>query len=165
MSPAEAKSWRRDIGFGALALGVVVGASALGQFATYPNLMPWYAGLVKPPFNPSDWVFAPVWTSLYVLMAFAAWRILRLPPSPARRLALTLFFVQIALNTAWSWMFFCAHSPLLGLVNIIPQFFVIAITIIAFRRLDRVAAACLVPLAAWVGYASVLNVAIWWLNR
>ena len=164
MRQAEATTWRRDIGFGVLALGAVVAASALGQLATYPNLAPWYAGLVKPPFNPPNWVFGPVWTSLYVLMAFAVWRILRLPPSPARRFALTLFFVQLALNTAWSWMFFGAHSPLLGLLNVIPQFFVIVATIIAFSRLDRVAAACLVLLAAWVGYASALNVAIWWLN-
>jgi benzodiazapine receptor len=164
MTQSELTGWRRDINIAALPLAAVVAASALGQFATYPNLAPWYAGLVKPSFNPPNWVFGPVWTSLYALMAFAAWRILRLPVSPARRFALMLFFVQLALNTAWSWMFFSAHSPLLGLVNILPQFAVIVAAVIAFARLDRLAGWCLVPLGAWVGYASVLNAALWWLN-
>ena len=164
MSQTELTGWRRDISIAALPLATIVAASALGQLATYPNLAPWYAGLVKPPFNPPNWVFGPVWTSLYALMAFAAWRILRLPPSPARRFALMLFFIQLALNTAWSWMFFGAHSPLLGLVDILPQFAIIVAAVIAFARLDRIAGWCLLPLAAWVGYASVLNAALWWLN-
>ena len=156
--------WSREIGVAILALGAVIAASLLGQLATFPNLAPWYASLVKPSFNPPNWVFGPVWTALYLLMAFAAWRILRLPPSPARRNALILFFVQLALNVAWSWMFFAAHSPMLGLINIVPQFFVIAATLVAFSRLDRPAGWCLAPLAAWVGYASLLNAAVWWLN-
>ncbi len=155
---------RRELGMAALALAAVIAASLLGQLATFPNLVPWYAGLAKPSFNPPNWVFAPVWTALYVLMAFAGWRVLRLPPSPARRTALMLFFGQLALNVAWSWMFFAAHSPLLGLINIIPQWLVIVATIVAFARVDRLAAGCLAPLAAWVGYAAVLNAALWWLN-
>jgi tryptophan-rich sensory protein len=100
-----------------MAIIAVAAASVIGQLATYPNLAPWYAGLVKPSFNPPNWVFAPVWTTLYVLMAFAVWRILRLPEaSAARRLALTLFFAHLALNAAWSWMFFGAHNPLLGAI-------------------------------------------------
>ncbi len=149
---------------GVLALAAVVAASLLGQLATFPNLAPWYAGLAKPAFNPPNWIFAPVWTALYLLMAFAGWRILRQRPSPARRTALVLFFGQLALNVAWSWMFFAAHSPLLGLVNVIPQWLLIVASIVAFARLDRPAAWCLAPLAAWVGYAAILNGAIWWLN-
>ncbi len=157
--------WRRDVGVGVLAIIVVAAASAVGQLATYPNLAPWYAGLLKPSFNPPNWVFAPVWTILYALMAFAVWRILRLPEaSAARRLALTLFFIQLALNAAWSWMFFGANNPLLGVINIVPQLFFIFVTVVAFYRLDRIAAWCLLPLAAWVTFASVLNVAIWRLN-
>jgi tryptophan-rich sensory protein len=155
---------RRDFGMAALALAAVVAASLLGQLATYPNLVPWYAGLAKPSFNPPNWVFAPAWTTLYGLMALAGWRILRLPPSPLRRTALLLFFGQLALNVAWSWMFFAAQSPLLGLVNVIPQWLVIVATIVTFARLDQLAAWCLVPLAAWVAYAAILNAAIWWLN-
>ena len=157
-------SRHRDIGFGAIAISAVIIVSMGGQLATYPNLAPWYAGLVKPSFNPPNWVFAPAWTVLYLLVAFAAWRVLRLPPSLARRSALLLFAIQLALNAAWSWMFFAAHSPLLGLVNIIPQWLVIVATIVAFRRLDHVAACCLVPLAGWVAYACILNAALWWLN-
>ena len=158
-------TWRHDLGFGAMAIIAVAAASGIGQLATYPNLAPWYAGLVKPSFNPPNWVFAPVWTTLYVLMAFAVWRILRLPEaSAARRLALTLFFVQLALNAAWSWMFFGVHNLLLGAINIVPQLLVIVATVVAFHRLDRIAAWCLVPLVAWVAFASVLNIAIWQLN-
>lgn len=155
---------RRDVAAAALAIAAVVAALLLGQFATYPNLAPWYANLAKPAFNPPNAVFAPVWTALYVLMAIAGWRVLRLPPTPARRTALLLFFGQLALNVAWSWMFFAAQSPLLGLVNVIPQWLVIVATIVAFARLDPPAAVCLLPLAAWVGYAAILNAAIWWLN-
>ncbi len=159
------KTWGRDLGFGVLAIGVVVAASVIGQLATFPNLVPWYAGLAKPSFNPPNWIFGPVWTALYALMAFSVWRILRLPvATPARPLALSLFFLQIALNAAWSWMFFAAHNPLLGVSNIVPQFLIIVAAVFVFSRLDRIAAWCLIPLAAWVGFASVLNVAIWRLN-
>lgn len=131
----------RDLVFAVVAIFAVATASVIGQLATYPNLAPWYAGLVKPSFNPPNWVFAPVWTMLYVLMAIALWRILRLPEVfAARRLALTLFFVQLALNAAWSWMFFGAHNPLLGAVNIIPQLFVILASVVTFHWLDRIAA-------------------------
>lgn len=152
------------IGSGVIAIAAVVGALLLGQIATFPNL-PWYAELAKPSFNPPNWLFGPVWTTLYALMAFAAWRIMRLPAAePGRSLALALFFVQLALNAAWSWMFFWAHNPALGLLNIIPQLLFVVATAAAFYRIDRLAAACLVPLAAWVGFAAILNLSIWRLN-
>jgi translocator protein len=161
---SAARSSGSDFRSGVLAVAVVVAASIAGQIATYPNLAPWYAGLAKPSFNPPNWLFAPVWTTLFALMAFALWRILRVPNSQTRQVALILFFVQLALNAAWSWMFFAAHSPLLGLIDIVPQLAAIAATIIAFYRLDRLAAWCLVPLAFWVGFASLLNFSIWQLN-
>ena len=145
-------------------IAAVVAASILGQIATFPNLAPWYAGLAKPPFNPPNWLFGPVWTTLYVLMAYAAFRVHRLTPSSKRSRALALFYVQLAFNAAWSWMFFAAHSPALGLVNIIPQLALILGVILVFYRLDRTAAWCLVPLAAWVAFASLLNFSIWRLN-
>jgi benzodiazapine receptor len=154
----------RDLRFGALAIAAVVATSVLGQIATYPNLSPWYATLAKPWFNPPNWVFAPVWTALYALMAYALWRVLRSPPSPDRGRALVLFFAQLLLNAGWSWMFFAAHSPLLGLINIVPQWLVILAAMVAFYRVDRLAGCCLVPLAAWVGYAGLLNLALWRLN-
>ena len=155
----------RNIGFAVLAIVSVAAAMGLGQIATFPNLTTWYAGLAKPSFNPPNWVFGPVWTALYVLMAYAVRRILRLPSStPGRTTALILFFVQLALNAAWSWMFFAAHNPLLGLINIIPQLLIILATIAAFQRLDKAAAWSLVPLAFWVAFASALNFTIWQLN-
>jgi translocator protein len=112
----------------------------------FPNLTPWYAGLVKPSFNPPTWVFGPVWTTLYALMAFSLWRILRLRAySPSRQLALSLFFLQIGLNMAWAWMFFAAHNPVLGVINIFPQFLAVVGTAAVFHRLDRIAGWCLVP--------------------
>jgi tryptophan-rich sensory protein len=143
----------------------VITASLLGQWATYPNLASWYAGLVKPSFNPPNWIFAPVWTTLYGLMAYAVWRIVNVAERAAeRRIALAFFFVQLALNALWSWLFFGLNNPLAGLLNILPQLLIILVTIERFRRLDPVAAACLVPLAAWVAFASLLNFEIWRLN-
>jgi tryptophan-rich sensory protein len=147
-----------------LAIASVTAASLLGQIATYPNLPSWYAGLNKPSFNPPNWVFAPVWTTLFVLMGFAFWRILQLDESVARQRAILVFAVMLAFNALWSWMFFAAHSPALGLINIVPQWLLIGAAIASFGRLDRLAAACLVPLFAWVGFAAVLNFSILQLN-
>lgn len=148
-----------------LAVVPILGASVLGQLATYPSIAGWYAELAKPPFNPPNWVFAPVWTALYVLMAYAAWRLLQAHrDTPGRSLALALFFAQLALNALWSWLFFALHSPLAALLNIVPQWLLILATIERARLVDKVAAACLVPLALWVGFAAVLNFSIWYLN-
>lgn len=164
MSTNTHTGWRRDIRLALLPLIVVVAVSMSGQLATVPNLAPWYAELIKPSFSPPNWLFGPAWTALYLLMVVAAWRILRLPPSPARRNALILFWTQLALNAAWSWLFFAAHSPLLGLIDIVPQLLLIVATATAFLRLDRIAGICLLPLIAWVTFALTLNAAIWRLN-
>ena len=148
-----------------LALSVlpVVAAVLLGQAATYPNLAPWYAGLAKPSFNPPNWIFGPVWITLYVLMAIAVWRVLG-ASAPQKRAALNLFFVQLALNAAWSWLFFGLHNPLLGLCDIVPQWFLVVATMLVFWRIDRLAGLCLLPLSCWVAFASLLNFEIWRLN-
>ena len=160
-------SLKRDTAFAVLALGVVAATSILGQIATYPNLAPWYAGLVKPSFNPPNWIFAPVWTTLYALMAFALWRILRvrMPSSMHRRYMVGLFFLLLALNAAWSWMFFWAHSPLLGLINIVPQLGVVIATVVSFARVDRLAAFCSAATGCVGSFRGVLNTAIWLLNN
>lgn len=153
----------RNIALGVIAVLAVAIASGLGQLATFPNLG-WYGGLAKPAFSPPNWIFGPVWTTLYALMAFAVWRIMRLPNSGQRSLALLLFFGQLVLNAAWSWMFFGLHSPLLGLINIIPQLALIVLAVVAFYRLDRISGWMLIPLAAWVAFATILNAAVWRLN-
>ena len=159
-------SLRRDAALAVFSLGAVAATSIAGQIATFPNLVPWYAGLVKPSFNPPNWVFAPVWTALYALMAFALWRVLREPNAVGnrRRSAAILFLVLLVLNAAWSWMFFWAHSPLLGLMNVLPQLVVAVATATSFAQIDRLAALCLLPLIVWVAFAGVLNIAIWMLN-
>jgi translocator protein len=159
-------SFSRDAILATLSIGLVAATSIVGQIATFPNLVPWYAGLVKPPFNPPNWVFAPVWTALYMLMAVAFWRILRAPRSGdnRRRSAIVLFLVMLLFNATWSWMFFWAHSPLLGLVNLLPQLVVTVATAMHFARIDRGAALCLLPLIGWVAFAGFLNTAILVLN-
>jgi tryptophan-rich sensory protein len=135
-----------------------------GQAATYPNLA-WYATLTKPSFNPPNWVFGPVWLTLYILMFYGAWRLLRLPEgTTGRASALFLFYAQLVLNALWSWLFFAMESPAAGFIDIIPQLLLILLLIVQAYRLDRIAALCFVPLAAWVGFAAVLNFSIWQLN-
>ena len=144
----------------------VVAASLLGSAATVPQIAGWYVGLAKPPFNPPNWIFAPVWTALYALMALAVFRILRVPVgAPGRRRALLVYHLQLLLNIGWSFAFFGANSPLAGLVVIVPLLAAIAATIAAFRPLDRLAANLLWPYLAWVSFATLLNASIWWLNR
>ncbi|MCW5688618.1 MAG: tryptophan-rich sensory protein [Pseudolabrys sp.] len=164
MSDSTATKPRRPWSAILVPAAAVAAASVLGQIATFPNLTPWYASLAKPPFNPPNSVFGPVWTTLYVLMAFAAFRIHRLEPSPDRRRALTLFYLQLAMNAAWSWMFFAAHSPLLGLINVVPQLILVIATVVAFFRLDRIAGFAIAPLSLWVAFATLLNASVWWLN-
>ena len=124
---------------------VVAAASVAGQLATYPNLEPWYAGLAKPSFNPPNWIFYsglddafPI-DGVFCVAHFAVAADFR--SSEGTR----AFFIQLALNAAWSWMFFAAHSPLLGIINIVPQWLIIIATIVAFYRLDKIAAWCLFP--------------------
>lgn len=165
MNPGELRSWRRDLGFGAVAIGTVLATLVAGQYATSPNLG-WYDALNKPSFTPHSTAFPQVWTTLYGLMTFAVWRVLRrLPDSQERRIALALFFIMLALNAAWSWMFFWAQNPLLGLINIVPQFVLVVATLCAFWKVDKIAAWCLVPLAVWTAAAVVFNLSIWWMNR
>ncbi|MCG7393585.1 tryptophan-rich sensory protein [Microvirga sp. ACRRW] len=148
-----------------IAVVPVVAVSFAGSLVTRAKIPTWYAGLAKPGFSPPNWLFAPVWTTLYAMMAYALWRILSLPRSmPGRTGAVVLFFVQLALNSAWSFAFFGAQSPLLGLVVIAALIVAILATILAFWKLDRIAALLLAPYLAWVCFATLLNGSIWQLN-
>jgi tryptophan-rich sensory protein len=144
-------------------LALCIGVGGLGGWATSWSVASWYQTLVKPGFTPPDWLFGPVWTTLYILMAIAAWRVWR------RGLALgslpmVLFFGQLALNCAWSFLFFGLRSPFLGLVGIIPLLGLIILTLDAFRKEDGIAGLLFVPYLAWVSYATALTAAIWHLN-
>lgn len=145
---------------GFIALVLVLGFLA-GQVTT-PNIPTWYAGLAKPSFNPPNWIFAPVWTALYILMAVAAWRVWRISGWQSNGLALWL--IQLTLNVAWSFLFFGAHNPGVALADLAVLWLAIIATIAVFWRADRLAGILLVPYLAWVSFAGVLNYWIWQLN-
>lgn len=125
----------------------------------------WYAGLEKPSWNPPAWVFAPVWTALYALMAVAGWLVWRQPGRlTLRRLALGAFAVQLVLNGAWSWLFFGLHRPGLALAEIVVLWLAIVATTLLFWRVRPLAGGLLLPYLAWVSFAVALNAALWRLN-
>jgi tryptophan-rich sensory protein len=149
-----------------LAIVPVILVSWLGNTATTPNIPGWYASLAKPWFTPPNWLFPVAWTLLFALMAWASFRILQTPDrTPGRAPALLAYGLQLAVNVLWSFAFFAERSPLLGLFVIIPFLALIVITIRRFQVVDVFAARLLWPYAAWVSYATLLNAAIWWLNR
>ncbi len=121
----------------------------------------WYAGLNKPPFNPPDWVFAPVWTILFLMIAVAGFRTFESKPRGA---AMRLWLVQMALNFAWSPIFFSLHRIELAFAVIIALSGVILAFVSVQWRSDRVSAALFIPYAVWVGFATLLNGALFLLN-
>ena len=142
-----------------LFLALALGGGLLLGFLTTPG--EWYAGLAKPSFNPPAWLFGPVWTTLYVMIAVAGWRTFERDRSSA---PMKLWWVQLALNFLWTPVFFAAHQLGLALVVILLMLAAILGFIASARRVDRVAAWLFVPYAAWVAFASVLNGSIWALN-
>jgi tryptophan-rich sensory protein len=155
---------RRDsLGFIAF-LVLCLAVAALGGAATASSVGNWYPTLAKPAFNPPNWIFAPVWTALYFMMAVAGWRVWRRDGLRRARWALTLFALQLALNLAWSILFFGMHSIGAALIEIVVLLLAILATALAFWRRDRAAGMLFVPYAAWVAFAAVLNAAIWRLN-
>ena len=127
---------------------------------------PWFNSLIKPSWNPPAFLFAPVWTLLYLLMGISLWLIWKSnKPAPKKNNAIILFASQLFLNFWWSIIFFKFHSPALALVNIILMLILIMLTIINFSRFSKPAAWLLVPYIAWVSFAAILNYNIWALNK
>jgi benzodiazapine receptor len=124
----------------------------------------WYQALKKPPWNPPGWIFGPVWTALYAAMAVAAWLVWKRGGFTAQRRPLVLFLLQLALNAAWTPLFFGLHRPDLAFAEIVLLWLAIAATIEAFRRVSGAAALLLAPYLAWVSFAAVLTLALWRLN-
>jgi tryptophan-rich sensory protein len=147
--------WLSLLGFLVLVSG---GGLAIG-YLTAPG--EWYAGLVKPSFNPPGWIFGPAWTVLYVLIAVAGWRTFE---HDRRGWPMRLWWAQLALNFLWSPVFFAAHRIGLALAIVLLMLGTIFAFIAASWRRDRVAAWLFAPYAAWVAFASVLNGSIWMLN-
>jgi len=144
-------------------LGVCLGIAAVAGFVTVANIPTWYADLAKPSFTPPNAIFGPVWTLLYILIAVSGWMVWRkIGFSPDR--PLVIYGLQLALNFAWSFIFFGSHLIGLAAFDILLLWLAILWNIVMFWRVDRVAAALLVPYLAWVSFASALNIAVWQLN-
>ncbi len=124
----------------------------------------WYAGLLKPPWTPPNWLFGPVWTLLYIMMAIAAWLLWRNGGFSAHKKALIFFTGQLVLDAFWSYLFFGLHSPGFAFAEIILLWAVILLTVVLFYRRNHTAGWLLVPYLLWVSFAAALNLAIWRLN-
>lgn len=147
------------LGFVALCLG----AGFLSSLAGTEGAL--YERLVRPAWAPPGWVFAPVWTTLYVLMGTATYLVWRRCTGPVRRRAMVAFGIQLALNVAWTPVFFGLERYGLAVVVIAGVLAAVTVMMVRYARASRLAGALVVPLWLWVGFASALNVAIWWLNR
>ena len=143
---------------------VCLGAGGLGAIATTPEIDGWYKTITKPTWNPPDYVFGPVWTTLFITMAIAGWLVWKPAGVKAVMVPLSLFGIQLVLNVAWSWVFFGLHQPGWAVIEIIVLWAVILATTVTFFLSSKVAGWLMVPYLAWVSFASVLNVAIWRLN-
>ncbi len=148
-----------------VSLGLPQAVGLLSAFATARGVREWYPGLAKPSFNPPSWVFAPVWTALYLGMGVAAWLVWRRGLETAGvRPALAWFLAQLALNGLWSVLFFSLHSPGLAFVEILALWAAVGITTLLFFRQVAAAGWLMATYWAWVTFAAVLNFSIWRLN-
>jgi len=154
---------RDTIGF-AVFLALCLAVSAIGGAATASSVGTWYQTLAKPAFNPPNWIFAPVWTALYFMMAVAGWRVWRRDGLRRAGWALSLFALQLVLNLAWSILFFGMRSIGGALIEIVVLLLAILATTAVFWQRDRLAGMLFVPYAGWVAFATVLNAALWRLN-
>ena len=158
MKPTSRNQWLVLAGF--ILLCLVTGF--IGGSATQNSIDTWYATLVKPSWNPPNWVFAPVWTLLYIMMGVAAWLVWktrdRIGP------AMVLFGAQLVFNLGWSLIFFGLRSPGLALIEVVFLWGSVLLTMLAFFGRSLAAGWLFVPYLAWVSFAAILNFAIWRLN-
>lgn len=151
-------------------LSVVVTCLVIGYFSgivTRSAIADWYPTLIKPSFNPPNWIFAPVWSMLYVMMGVAAglvWDRMQQESEVVKK-ALLFFVIQLGLNALWSYLFFGLHNPMLAGLEIIVLWLMIYETYVQFAKINKIAGYLFIPYLAWVSFAAVLNASIWWLNR
>ncbi|MCC9062872.1 TspO/MBR family protein [Flavobacterium piscisymbiosum] len=149
----------------ALIICLMVGYSA--SIVTRPSVETWYPTIIKPSFNPPNWIFMPVWTLLYILMAVAAglvWDKIK-EQNQEVKVALGFFLIQLTLNAIWSYIFFGLKNPMLALIEIALLWLMIYETYLKFTKINKTAGYLLIPYMAWVAFAGILNASIWWLNR
>ena len=155
---------RQSLVYLALATIVMVVVSGIGGIFTEQSML-WYVAILRKPwFTPPTWLFPVAWTTLYTLIAYAFWRVLRVEKPAGKLGAVLIFAVQILLNLGWSWLFFGRQDPAAAGIEVLAFEASILATIVSFRSLDRLASILLWPYAAWVAFASLLNWAIVFLN-
>jgi benzodiazapine receptor len=148
-----------------ISLATCVGAGLLGSIFSRGSITNWYSFLQKPSFTPPNWIFAPVWFLLYILMGISAFLIWRTGFRNFHvRESLIIFLIQLALNALWSFAFFGLKSPITGLIVIVPLWTAILLAIINFYRVSRTASLLLIPYILWVSYATALNFSFYLLN-
>lgn len=147
-----------------LSVVVCLGIAGVGGLFTSGSVKDWYPMLLKPEWTPPSWLFGPVWTVLYLMMATSVWLVWRERGVGHVKGALGLFVFQLFLNAAWSPLFFGLQNPLAGLLVIIPLWIAILATLIVFWKISSAAGALLVPYWLWVSFATALNFAIWKMN-
>lgn len=152
--------------WGALVLFLLLtfSVSGIGGLFTSRSVGTWYQTLRKPSWSPPDWVFSPVWITLYAMMAVAAWLVWRKGGFARFSPALVFFSLQLLLNALWSFLFFGLRSPGAGLADIIPLWIAILATTVLFWRVSTAAGLLFVPYLGWVGFALALNLSLWRLN-
>lgn len=150
----------------AISLALCFLAGFIGSIFTTPSIATWYADLIKPSFNPPNWIFAPVWTILYVLMAISFYLVWQKgTKEKIVQTSLFSFIFQLMLNMLWSIVFFGMHSPLWGFLVIILLWIAILTTIVCFYKVSKLASYVLIPYILWVSFAAVLNYSVFILNR
>lgn len=156
----------KGIGWVKLVISILIaeGAGGLGSLFTFENIPTWYATLNKSPITPPNWLFAPMWITLFLLMGLALYFVWQYSGGRNIKLPIALFFIQLALNVLWSFVFFGMHQILFGGIEIVFLWYFILATIIEFRSVSRVASYLLFPYIAWVTVATVLNLSILWIN-
>ena len=147
-----------------ISIVLCVSLGSVGGLVTVNEIPTWYASLNKPSFNPPNWLFGPVWTTLYLLMGISAYLIWKQPVSKERNKALQFFILQFILNFCWSFIFFGLHATGWAFIEMIALWILILLTILHFSRHSKLAAWLLVPYISWVSFALLLNAAIWRLN-
>lgn len=148
-----------------ICIAIPMVAGSLSGLATIHAIQDWYTTLTKPSFNPPNYIFGPVWTLLYFLMGISLYLVVQTPKSDVRTAGLILFSIQLILNFSWSFAFFYFQSPAIAMVIILGMWISIVLMILNFFKLSSTAAYLQIPYLLWVSFASILNGAIWYLNR
>ncbi|MBI2084227.1 MAG: tryptophan-rich sensory protein [Candidatus Aenigmarchaeota archaeon] len=148
----------------AISILIPLAVGFLGSLFTTPSIGTWYTTINKPAFNPPDWIFFPVWTTLFILMGISLYLVWENSTKKSGKRSFYIFGIQLTLNLLWSILFFGMHKPLYALIDIAVLWVAILLTLLEFRKFSKTASLLLLPYLAWVTFATVLNFSIVLLN-